>query len=502
MKKILISWFTLLLFISAYSQGIDTPSSVSYNWEDKFNKAEYAFEGIIIKKSAYFRDNKPVSSDIVRVTKVFRGNLKLGKVEIVNCIMGAFKERSANDSVLKKHKTDSLCIFFCKVSNKLPYDPKYNIDVVDNKVLLSDYENDCGYSNKLPYSRIERTGYGYRGVPDKYHTKAQVYQFLKKYPNLKIPDYAEPEPVDTKLNRVTFGHHYSKHESDSLARIRYPKAFDSKGKFIGYGYYYHLNKAKNDSINGTNDTIKKKRLIKTSHGNELFVIDSTKTTKRPASKINTIVNNKAVLKSALASQIPQLKSAADVPYLHILYDGDDYTAQTIPLTKGDEIQLDYDDPDYITEISDSWSSTNSSVASVDEYTGKVITHSAGQTTIVLSLYCSYTTWDFCSDGSDDICEVTEYGTLEASCDINVSNPVQVNSVFIQYNGNDYTNKNVLIENNSDITLNASIRPTNAEYTDIYWSSDNTNSVSFGDETNYTSPTPTAYIGTPGTAHIT
>jgi hypothetical protein len=270
MKKIISCCLALLLFVSIYGQNINTPNlSHSFNREDAFNKCDYAFEGIIIKISTYMRNNHAIESDIIRVTKVFKGNLSLGTVEIVNYIEYALfdsdtqKRTTGNAAKLKEYKVDTFGIFFCKVAKELPYDPKYNIDIVDNKVILSGYNNNSNDIRQPTRSqdRILRTNYGYRSYglpfpPGRHSTKAEVYQYLRKYPNLKIPDYAEPEPVDTTIKPATSGHHFSKHERDSLARANNPDAFDSTGKFIGYGHRFK--KTKNDTISSINDASKKK----------------------------------------------------------------------------------------------------------------------------------------------------------------------------------------------------------------------------------------------------
>ena len=239
MKKYIISWFALLILINNYSQNINR-STQYLSYEDAFNESAYAFEGIIIKKSAYLRDNKPVLSDIVRITKVFRGNLSIGTVEIVNYVESLLFEspkmlrKTYEIDQLKKEKVDTFGIFFCKVANELTYDPKFNINSVDNKIVLSDYSNDP-FQHR--FNRILRTHYGYQGGPPGEHdTKAKIYKLLKKYPSLKIPDYSEPEPIDTTLKQIKFGHHYSKHASDSLSRVNNSDAFDSTGKFIDYGH--------------------------------------------------------------------------------------------------------------------------------------------------------------------------------------------------------------------------------------------------------------------------
>jgi hypothetical protein len=173
--------------------------------DEAINESEYVFEGIIIKKSAYHRNNNTLASDIVKVTKVFRGNLMIGTVEIVTyanmVAMEYGKERETLLAAdLRKHHNDTLGIFFCRLAKEFPYDKRYNIDVTVNKPVLTDYHNK--EMTSTTGDRIISTHYGYDGIPflkqGRIQTKAELYQILRKFPNLKIPDVAEPEPVDSE----------------------------------------------------------------------------------------------------------------------------------------------------------------------------------------------------------------------------------------------------------------------------------------------------------------
>ena len=100
MKKIIISCFALLLHLYISGQSLHDPRYHSHDpkvkeafmqeqIEDVKNNAEFVFEGISQKMDAYPRGEDArhtiyVSSYIVKITKVFRGNLKPGTVEIVN----------------------------------------------------------------------------------------------------------------------------------------------------------------------------------------------------------------------------------------------------------------------------------------------------------------------------------------------------------------------------------------------------------------------------------
>ncbi len=391
MKKIIIFCLAIINALDGYSQIMqDSPGHVNpYNREEAYKKADYVFEGVIIQRSFYMRGKDAIESDIVKVQKVFRGNLVPGTVEIVNYADNAsfnspkLERTFADAAKFRKYKVDTFAFFFCKADTALPYDPQYNIDVVDNKVLLSDYHN---YSSKKPYfNRVERwANYGgYHGFAIYGKTKADVYKQLKKYTNLKIPDVAEPEPIDSTIPKhIASGDHFTKHESDSISRVRYPEAFDSTGKFIGYNYYYHINKARKDStknakidsirlarypkafdstgkfigmgyyrglkkakldsINGTDGAIKKKRTIILNLKNEkLEITKQNEATDTNIGKLN--VTDKTTLKAAVAANV---KSAQETDYADItdiLYNAVDYTPGTLPdvAYNGSAVTLDF-----------------------------------------------------------------------------------------------------------------------------------------------------------------
>jgi hypothetical protein len=259
MKKILVlSCFGLLLFAGAYGQVPIDSRTTPINRDDAINKSDYAFEGVIVKTSTYVRDYKNTISDIVRITKVYRGNLKPGTVEIVNYTFFAIpRERDIYSPALSgEHKLDTtgtFGIFFCRVAKELPYNAAFNIDVVDNKVLLSDYHNDFDGD---ALDRTFRTGKEYYGALGEFSSKAEVYRKLRKYPNLKIPDYAEPDPAVPEDTKAKPEHQYSKHEQDSLVRAYHPELFDATGKYLDYKH--RIKKVKNDSIKGTDDAIANK----------------------------------------------------------------------------------------------------------------------------------------------------------------------------------------------------------------------------------------------------
>jgi hypothetical protein len=89
-------------------------------------------------------------------------------------------------------KEDTLGIFFCKVANEFPFDKQYNIDNVDNKVILSGYHNDNKlYKLDWIYQRVDLRG-PFMGLFKRYESKNEVYKYLKTFSNLKMEDSTVP----------------------------------------------------------------------------------------------------------------------------------------------------------------------------------------------------------------------------------------------------------------------------------------------------------------------
>ena len=131
MKKILSSFLTMMLFTSIFGQG----SNIDSTRDDVINHSDYIFEGAIIKESTYLRGN-PVKSEIIKVTKVFTGNLSPGTVEIIHYIQSVVSMKHQ-----KKKKTLGLpwilpgleniinvrTGYFFAFAKEFPRDPRYNI---------------------------------------------------------------------------------------------------------------------------------------------------------------------------------------------------------------------------------------------------------------------------------------------------------------------------------------------------------------------------------------
>ena len=219
--------------------------------EDVLNNAEFVFEAVVKKIDYYPR----IDSDglkrlgiswILKVTKVFRGNLKPGTVEMVGESgngVGIQQQRETDNQ-----QRDTLFIFFCRVANEYPYNPKYNIYPVDNKTILAIYSKEASDS----YDRIDvnlRQGFNKR-----FASKGDIYRYIAKYPNVKIPVLTKEDTtfVIKEMYPVIPGkpHGISKAKSDSLQAIRRAKLLeDAKREYrLKQDSINAEEKAKSDSI--------------------------------------------------------------------------------------------------------------------------------------------------------------------------------------------------------------------------------------------------------------
>lgn len=165
--------------------------------EERMRTAEFVFEGIILKNDVYayvYPDGTKEKrfSAIIEITKVFKGNLKIGTVEIVS--RGECDVITNMPTIRESRKNNTLAIFFKQKSNEFVYNKLYNIDDVDNKVILTNNNERIGYKMNM------LNGLWWNGEVDAQHiTKDSLYNYLRKIEGLNIPDKAEKwEPKEEK----------------------------------------------------------------------------------------------------------------------------------------------------------------------------------------------------------------------------------------------------------------------------------------------------------------
>jgi len=229
MKKILICCFALLLLhgytdaqaIKSYFNDSTQAAFLKKQTENIKNNIEFVFEGFFQRRDIYPRKDKNGKvfysyCDILKITKVFRGNLKPGTVELAGITdMNGFISPSERESSIISDSTKY--IFFCRAAGKdHPYDSKYDIYPVDNKTILTRDNTDIIRIFRIPGDHIFET---------KMRTKGDFYRYLSKLPNVKMPKLTEEDTVEVYHGKVTTSRLYgiTKAAKDSLMAIRIAK---------------------------------------------------------------------------------------------------------------------------------------------------------------------------------------------------------------------------------------------------------------------------------------
>ena len=188
----------LLLSVALYGSSNGQPLP-KLNFESIINTAPYVFEGEIIDTMYYNgetgrRDDlyielnserkvvhtcKPLTSHKIKITKIYRGNLKPGIIDLV-VEGGLYKENEfsimdAADDWFKPMPIGTKGIFFC---NKFPtWRWKFSPMVTDNEIRV------------IPIELIFYSPGGGRmeGFDKVFHSQKEINDFLSKYPNITIP---------------------------------------------------------------------------------------------------------------------------------------------------------------------------------------------------------------------------------------------------------------------------------------------------------------------------
>ena len=204
----MISCVTLLLLLGSqafaqidYKRINDGKDHVKINRDRIRDSAEFIFEGNI-KSNEYYRridDNgrsRLYSSTIINVTKVFRGNLKLGTIEIINKLDPSYiLPPNIERGTLKTLEADSVHIYFCKTSIKYPYDPKYNINQVNNKQILEYFNSNNSFCT---ISLRDQDGLGFTGRYA-FNSLGDIYRYIASFPNVKMPKLSKNDTSETRL---------------------------------------------------------------------------------------------------------------------------------------------------------------------------------------------------------------------------------------------------------------------------------------------------------------
>ena len=230
MKKLLICSFALLL-LHGYTYG-QAKNDTRPNFkdpavlraflkeqnEDVKNNAEFVFEGYYQRRDIYPRKDKNgevyyPTSVIVKITKVFRGNLKIGTVELagiqnLNCFIPPSKRESYIPDSTKY-------IFFCRAAGKdHPYDAAYDIYPVDNKTILTSANKHVKCSFRILDDYM---------FESKMYSKGDVYRYIRKLPNIKMPVITREDTVEVSRHKAIPDKPLTQIQKDSLRAIRRAK---------------------------------------------------------------------------------------------------------------------------------------------------------------------------------------------------------------------------------------------------------------------------------------
>jgi len=205
-------------------------------FDDMVNNSEYVFEGIFQKIEYYAREDKNgrkfcAVSRIVKITKVFRGKLKLGTIELVLEApqYGAYNHHipDKRETFEFKHFDDSVYIFFCNKTKEFPYDKRYNIYKVDNNVFLAKANKylDCQFSVGFV------NGYfGMKTYRPEINSKIDLYKEMLKMPNINRAAIREQDtvPEPSRSSPGAYRRVFNQAEIDSLRKIRLDKKREQK----------------------------------------------------------------------------------------------------------------------------------------------------------------------------------------------------------------------------------------------------------------------------------
>jgi len=188
----------LLLSVALYGSSNGQPLP-KLNFESILNTAPYVFEGEIIDTMYYngatgrrddlfieinsenkiVRSCKPLTSHKIQITKIFRGNLKSGTIDLVvngGLFWGnGLRILDACDECFQPMPIGTKGIFFC---NKFPtWRWKFSPMVTDNEIRV------------IPIELIFYSQGGGRmeGFDKVFHSQKEINDFLSKYPNITIP---------------------------------------------------------------------------------------------------------------------------------------------------------------------------------------------------------------------------------------------------------------------------------------------------------------------------
>ncbi len=249
MKRLLIASFVLIVQIVLFGQSSNDPRSHSKIPAEKGaylieqiervkNSCEYIFEGKVQRMEYYPRTDKNgkefcAVSNIIKITKIYRGKLKPGLVEVI-VIQGPYPgfQIPAQRGSYEVGRQDSVCIYFCrKADNDYPYNSQYNIYPVDNKHILTIANEYIRCIIRMPDTDNELLfDKNNRNHP----SKGDFYRRISKLPNIKMPLITAKDTEEVYYGKVTPGEWQilSKQQKDSIKLSERNKQIEKKRSSI------------------------------------------------------------------------------------------------------------------------------------------------------------------------------------------------------------------------------------------------------------------------------
>jgi len=203
MKRILLLLVVLhLLTSSVHAQNRHTISPTDWEHHDMYladecqKNAEFVFEGRAIAIRMYKYDSTTTLwSGIIRITKIYKGNLHLGTIELIDKLSSEIfiPEGEPIEQYWEPSDTCSQ-LFFCEVSNLYPHDVNSTGYKINNSMIVDhcfkSFEASSAY--QIHDSKCNDGRFGLiRGFDSTFVSRASFYNYLRNDYHITIPVSAE-----------------------------------------------------------------------------------------------------------------------------------------------------------------------------------------------------------------------------------------------------------------------------------------------------------------------
>ena len=193
----------IILFLNVFISSVHaqkhtiSPTDLFQQEEDRCQKnAEFVFEGRVIASRIYKYDStKILCSNIIRITKVFRGNLQLGTVELIKNV-GSYIIILDGEPIYNYTELSDTCvkIFFCEFSNLYPHDAYNTVYKINNSIIVAHCLNleEEQPTYEIHDSKCNDGDFGLiKGFDSTFISRASLYNYLRNDYHITIPVSAE-----------------------------------------------------------------------------------------------------------------------------------------------------------------------------------------------------------------------------------------------------------------------------------------------------------------------